>query len=184
MKVQEAIDLVQNRIQYRDGVAVRIYYDPLMSAVRLAVHWRAPDVNNPERIGDFGSVELIDEGFLERMDEPRLIRWVFDRIRWAEDHEAREWFRVDGVKIFDPHKEEPRNAPDRSIQMPEMPQAHAPDRESAVSTGDAMRYLSQTRAARPDQRASAGGLGAYLKTVGRRFGLAPLNLGGPWDERL
>jgi hypothetical protein len=33
-------------------------------------------------------------------------RWLFWRIRQAEIHEAREWFKVTGKMIFDPHDPE------------------------------------------------------------------------------
>jgi hypothetical protein len=30
-------------------------------------------------------------------------RWLFDQIMVVEDHEAREFFKIGGVKVFDPH---------------------------------------------------------------------------------
>lgn len=30
-------------------------------------------------------------------------RWLLDQIMTVEDHEAREFFKIDGVKVFDPH---------------------------------------------------------------------------------
>lgn len=29
--------------------------------------------------------------------------WLFYKIMEVEDHEAREFFKIDGVKVFDPH---------------------------------------------------------------------------------
>lgn len=33
-------------------------------------------------------------------------RWLLDQIMVVEDHEAREFFKINGVKVFDPHAQE------------------------------------------------------------------------------
>lgn len=33
-------------------------------------------------------------------------RWLLDQIKMVEDHEAREFFKINGVKVFDPHGKE------------------------------------------------------------------------------
>lgn len=42
-------------------------------------------------------------------DERAWCRWLFDQILLVEQHEAAEFFRVDGVKIFGPHHQPGQN---------------------------------------------------------------------------
>lgn len=46
-------------------------------------------------------VWTLDE--VEQMDEGEAIERIWHFLRSADEHEAREWFRVRGVRVLDPH---------------------------------------------------------------------------------
>lgn len=48
---------------------------------------------------------LLSAGW-ERLDREQSIRILYKWIRECEEHEMKEWFRVDGVKVYDPHVSE------------------------------------------------------------------------------
>lgn len=86
-------------ITYKPGWALLI--DSLGSD-RYAIYWRwtAPDADHPtETIECEGRSWLLPETFNER----DIITTALAAAIMCEEHEAREAFRVSGVRIFSPH---------------------------------------------------------------------------------
>ena len=44
---------------------------------------------------------------VESMDAGKVVSFLRDFLRSAEEHESDEWFVVDGVRPYDPHRERP-----------------------------------------------------------------------------
>lgn len=49
---------------------------------------------------------FVDAYYLETLQEHHFQRYLFDIFRKAEMHELAEFFKLDGVAIYDPHKGE------------------------------------------------------------------------------
>jgi hypothetical protein len=88
------------KVVYRPGwtftVEERGFEDPWLRVI-------APVMNayRPEELVDLG----IDSPIPPMADVDALHRWLIWRLERVESHEAREWFRVDGVVLFDPHRQ-------------------------------------------------------------------------------
>lgn len=71
--------------------------------IRAMVH----DADNPQNICPITFTETIDPYIVKHRadaDERYWMKWLHSMIRRAEEHEIDEFFQVDGVKVFDPHK--------------------------------------------------------------------------------
>lgn len=81
--------------------------DPyLYGAFHLEVIVNTKDVGNPNHDIKLRLGEVMAESMLATMDGEQFLKWIRSIIMNIEDHEAREWFRVDGNAPFDPHKGE------------------------------------------------------------------------------
>jgi hypothetical protein len=63
-----------------------------------------PDCNNPGQAAHINMWRQLNVG--ELCDENHFWEWLFATIKICEDHETREWFRVDGNKRDDPHADD------------------------------------------------------------------------------
>lgn len=66
----------------------------------LIIKTFAPDTDDMKSIVPVSTVASIPR--FVRAEFP-WDRWLLDQIMSVEDHEAREFFKIDGVKVFDPH---------------------------------------------------------------------------------
>lgn len=66
----------------------------------LRILARVPNAYDPSEPIDLG----IDSPIPPMDNADQLHRWVMWRIERVESHEAREFFLVDNVRIYDPHK--------------------------------------------------------------------------------
>jgi hypothetical protein len=75
--------------------------------ISVAIYAEFPDVHHPERMVPVGKHYIFPESALHTY-APELImmKIIHNWIRDLEFHEIDEWFRVDGVAVYDPHKAE------------------------------------------------------------------------------
>lgn len=68
-------------------------------------HFRYNTVDSADRTSkrQIESVGKLDGEHLRAMDRQQFIDYIFNIIEGMEEHETREWFRVNNVAIFDPH---------------------------------------------------------------------------------
>jgi hypothetical protein len=89
------------KLVYRPGwtftVEERGFEDPWLRILATGVM----DAYDPACTLDLG----IDSPIPPMADVDALHRWLIWRLERVESHEAREWFRVDGVVLFDPHRQ-------------------------------------------------------------------------------
>lgn len=67
---------------------------------RLMIRAMVIDTNDHSQMTPLCNVQSIPEFVRKDFDWPR---WLLHVILEIEDHEAREFFKIDGVKVFDPH---------------------------------------------------------------------------------
>jgi hypothetical protein len=98
----ELINKVRNSLTYKDGWTLRI----LRSREHVVLGWKfyAPDLTSPSReVKLWSSRDWYLPAYGLTVD--KLIKTAWLAAKQAEDHEAAEAFRVNGVAVFDPHKE-------------------------------------------------------------------------------
>jgi hypothetical protein len=87
-------------LTYRPGwtfdVGEKGFEDPWLRITAVGV----PDAQNPGQSIDLG----IDSPIPPMADFDQLHRWLIWRLERVESHEAREFFKVNGVTLFDPHR--------------------------------------------------------------------------------
>jgi hypothetical protein len=91
-----AYDLVR-RFQYLPGWSFEVHGDP--EGVRLDITFAVPDADGPGT-SQTQCVRTLVPPFRADGDFYNWLRWRLERIAL---HEVREFFQVDGVKVFDPH---------------------------------------------------------------------------------
>lgn len=67
---------------------------------RLLIRAIVIDTDNHQRLISLSFETFIPDMVKDDFDWPR---WLLHAIMEVEDHEAREFFKIDGVKVFDPH---------------------------------------------------------------------------------
>lgn len=80
---------------------VRPAIDLTYEAGSIVLEMFVSDSRTPGRTIPVTSMRSVPSGF----PAERLPRFVFSAIRELAEHELREWFRVDGELVYDPHKE-------------------------------------------------------------------------------
>lgn len=89
------------KVTYKPGWKFAIV-DHGVNSFALAISFEQIDTYNPDRTIKVGFHEPIYRGALVSIEA--FQHWIITLIDKIERHEAREWFRYDGVMIFDPHK--------------------------------------------------------------------------------
>lgn len=90
------------KITYKPGWTIRLLEDVLTGLPTLvAIDFDTEDTYNPGR--------TIKIGFRDKLRMPivsleQFERQILDMIDRVERHETREWFRIDGVMKYDPHR--------------------------------------------------------------------------------
>jgi hypothetical protein len=107
------------RITYRPGWQLRVFEDYSSGAMALHVIAQVEDTYHPGRVGRILHGHLIP-AYLRLQDpldaqlsrpenlEAERIRWIREALGRVELHERDEWLKVDGVRLFDPHANDPR----------------------------------------------------------------------------
>lgn len=90
------------KITYKPGWRIWLMEDVLTDLpTLLAIDFEVEDTYNPGNIVKIGMREKLR---LPIMSLEQFEHQVLDAIDRAERHETREWFKVDGVMKYDPHK--------------------------------------------------------------------------------
>jgi hypothetical protein len=113
---------VVSRIRYKPGWRMKLrrardeslpphHFDPNpLPYHELAILFDAPDARNWEDLQRACPIPLVMRSHihpreLAGMTEESLVQYLRHQIAVAEQHEADEWFRLDGVQIRNPHPE-------------------------------------------------------------------------------
>lgn len=99
MTVAEIADVV-SRVTYRPGWRFTVA-EPRFEGPRLLIEAQVPNSYKPAE-----TVDLRIESPIPFMaNEGAFVDWLLWRLLRVESHECREWFRLDGEAIFNPHGE-------------------------------------------------------------------------------
>jgi len=91
------IEFMLTRIGYKPGWT--LVYERITGYINVT--FRAPDTYDHSKDTDINVPVLVPDG----LTEDAFPEWLLDRIFSIERHEAREYFTLDGIHIFDPHPE-------------------------------------------------------------------------------
>lgn len=104
MTHDEAAAIVK-RLTYRPGWTIEFYMEPAGSSV-LRVGTVEPDAERPGAapmpVVYTSSIKPAD---LARHDLTAFLRWVYGVFHLRVEHELREWLRLDGHPLIEPHPE-------------------------------------------------------------------------------
>jgi hypothetical protein len=96
----EQIRTVLSRCSYKPGWSWEVHEDPWEGVyVRFLV-----DVPDSYGMGEHTTLG-IDSWLAPQVSERSLHLWLAWRLGRIESHEMREWLKVDGRPVFDPHKQ-------------------------------------------------------------------------------
>jgi hypothetical protein len=90
-----------SRVTYRPGWTITAHPHPFEGAQLRIVARGVPDSTNPAASIDLG----IDDWIPPLPDLDALWRFLAWRLGRIEQHEMREWLRVDSRPVFNPHPE-------------------------------------------------------------------------------
>lgn len=96
------------RVRYRPGWVLTglIQRDPRRpgenGSILISVLAEVADSHHPDRTITIASQRRFYRGQVR--NEAELARYLFELIQRIEEHESREWFRVDERVVFDPHR--------------------------------------------------------------------------------
>ena len=96
------------RYTYRPGWRMRIEVQPAVAGqytpARLVVEYTAPDAYHPEREIPLKVNVMVPWDLAEAHGASDLFgRWLQHTLQDVELHESREWLRLDGCLLDDPH---------------------------------------------------------------------------------
>lgn len=95
----DAINAELARLTYKHGWVFKAY-DDQWEGKKIRIEAEVPDAYDPDRTITLG----IDSFLPPLCDEWDVRRWLIWRILRIENHEAREFFRLDGQVLWDPHR--------------------------------------------------------------------------------
>lgn len=93
-----------DRISYKPEVKFSVECLTEIFMIKAVRH--TLDSRNGESKTKIGSILSIHYKELEDMSFDCFVERLFLWILSLEDHEAKEWFKVDRISIYDPHKED------------------------------------------------------------------------------
>lgn len=94
------------RITYKPNANVQAFFiTPELQQLRVSFHVEDTATPDDEKHIHISMSFPIPLDYFT--DERQAVYWILQRIDEAEAHETREWFKLDGVAVFDPHKEAP-----------------------------------------------------------------------------
>lgn len=88
------------------GMAMELY-PPDGGGVVLKVSWQLPDRDDQSRMTVIQRCTGASPDELARMKNWEVLSWVHREFGALVDHEQCEGFKVDGVRVFDPHDMKP-----------------------------------------------------------------------------
>jgi DNA-binding LytR/AlgR family response regulator len=101
MTLTEAQNLV-NQIQYKPNFVLSFLRSPNWNGVELRVYARVPERDTLEE--DSVLVRTVySEHVLAAFKEEDFVDQIYKMIQRVELHEVAEFFKVKGVRVYDPH---------------------------------------------------------------------------------
>lgn len=88
---------------YKPGWTMELHESESYAGSFLMISFEAEDAYRPGRRTIIGIRSALPPIEFFRCHE-MLDQWLLSRVIQAENHEAKEWLKCDGVMIFDPHK--------------------------------------------------------------------------------
>lgn len=108
-ELQNALD----RVTYRPGWEFKVYPHKFEGHRLVILARHVEDSYQPGKFLDLG----IRSPLPPMRDEEALYEWLAWRLGIIENHEMREWLKVDGKPHFDPHAEEDRTGEDMGLEL-------------------------------------------------------------------
>lgn len=105
---QRLLDIVK-RITYKPGWKLHLMWTENQPYyVSFFLRMQVPDLKTQAPINlQFAETAALDF-FMHKHEDFILRMWIYPFILKAEEHELREWFKVDGKHFIDPHPEAPK----------------------------------------------------------------------------
>ena len=101
--IRSRLVIGSTEFRYKPGWQMHYTFDALRDTGYLHLAWSVPDAYHPERMTQVVSTSAIDP-----RSSPHLLQaQVYEAIKTAEQHEIDEFFLVDGVRPYDPHRRAP-----------------------------------------------------------------------------
>lgn len=122
LKLNENFEIT--RFLYKPGWSVKFMEDPYghgMYEIRI-LHLEQPDASKFKNIIFYQDLQLlnkkqpivlrstIDINYFKQMKEIDFWNYLFEQVRSVEMHEIKEWFKIDGKYLRNPHPEDPMGA--------------------------------------------------------------------------
>jgi len=110
MRADEFIEVVRN-ISYRPGWKLTTDVDARYNAVRVVLDALVDDAYDGPGARRISVMmhRLLTADELVYFDVSRVLDWVRQGLFMEmEDHESREFFKYNGERVFDPHKDDPK----------------------------------------------------------------------------
>ena len=102
MRAENFIAVVKD-IQYKPYSRIQVAHSHVYgAALEMRITLKVIDVHTNKLI-DITSTEIVQPDRFHAKEE--VVHFVRQQIHRMEMHEADEWIKVNGVAIFDPHKE-------------------------------------------------------------------------------
>ena len=97
----DLVDLARilRRITYKPGWTVELYGGDY-EGPWVDIRFECPDAYQPDQTTSIRVRSPVPPTFTDA----DFVEWLLWRIRRVEDHECREWFKVDGSAWADPHR--------------------------------------------------------------------------------
>lgn len=102
MTVNRAIELLRAIIC--KPYELSIYAPPNVGYLAFRISVNVPDLETG-RLGPLMVGHHLTFDFIEAVDEKALLHFALREIEKMACHEIREWFTVEGERVFNPHKE-------------------------------------------------------------------------------
>lgn len=98
----EGLESFFSKFTYKSNFEFTLIRSYTHGGIELRIKMMVPNSDDPKNIISVISTHLIYE------DIPcnYIPRYILDLIKKLEIHEAEEWFKIDGKKIFNPHKDD------------------------------------------------------------------------------
>ena len=96
------------RFSYKPGCEFEVFTAPSPTTLwefAVTITIVRPDAGGGGRTVRIAQVAMVPWLIIDQRDVGRLAEWLLSRIEELEIHEAREWFKRDGMPVCDPHAE-------------------------------------------------------------------------------
>jgi len=100
-ELQLIVDQISYKPKYFLDARLALEYD----AVEIRLSYPALNVENPSENIILRSKDIILGEALKHLEEEDLLKQVYCLFRTAELHELDEWFKFNGKRLKEPHKE-------------------------------------------------------------------------------